>query len=156
MLTSAITGHPQLGRRAEVPSPPIRHRYLAYPRQRFQRPARLRRSTPLHDRKVRRGDPAPEVTHVLQPSRPATLQDPRLAHTKAHMGRRGDSRFRPGVSGRAGYALSFSELVPSGERWWLEGKMACVPALFCCCRLIDCMAVVVVYRGIDCVYVRRL
>jgi hypothetical protein len=97
MLTSLLAGHSQLGRRAEVASPPIRHGYFAYPRQRFQGLAGFRRPSSLHHRKVRRGDATPQVAHVLQPSRSAALQELRRAYAEAHVGRRGDGWFRTGV-----------------------------------------------------------
>lgn len=96
-LTIATTGHPQLGRRAEVPSLAIRHRYFAYPRQRFQRSSRFRRTASFHDREVWRRVATSQVAYVLQPSGSASLQDQRSAHAEAHMGCRGDCRLRTGV-----------------------------------------------------------
>jgi hypothetical protein len=97
MLTRIFTGYSQLGRRTKVASASIRHRYLAYPRQRFQGLARFRRSSSLHHRKVRRGVTAAKVAHMLQPSRPTALQELRRTHAEAHVGCRRDGRFRPGV-----------------------------------------------------------
>lgn len=96
-LTCVLVGHSQLGRRAEVASSPVRHWYLAYSCQRFQGLARFRRPSSLHHREVRRGDTAPQVTHVFQPPRFASLQDVRRAYAEAHVGRRGDGWFRTGV-----------------------------------------------------------
>jgi hypothetical protein len=103
MLIIATTGHPQLGRRAEIPPLAIRHRYLAYPRQRFQGSPRFRRTPSLHDREVRRRVATPQVAYVLQPSGSAALQDQRSAHTEAHVGCRGDGRLRTGVRGIQNY-----------------------------------------------------
>lgn len=97
MLIRNPTGHSQLGRRTKVTSPPIRHWYLAYSRQRFQGLARFRRPPSLHHRKVRRGVTAAQVAHVLQPSRPTAVQELRRAHAEAHVGCRGDGWFRTGV-----------------------------------------------------------
>jgi hypothetical protein len=52
---------------------------------------------------------------VLQPSRLAALQDPRLAYAEAHVGCRGDGRFRPGVK-HSETMLGLSELAPSAEK----------------------------------------
>lgn len=98
-LIIATTGHSQLGRRAEVSPLAVRHWYFTYPRQRFQRSPRFRRTPSLHDREVRRRGATPQVAYVLQPSGSASLQVPRPTHTETHVGCRGDGRLRTGVEG---------------------------------------------------------
>lgn len=50
------TVYPQLGRRAEIPPPPVRNRHLPHPRQRLQGPPGQRRAAEIHCREVGRAD----------------------------------------------------------------------------------------------------
>lgn len=89
--------HPELGRRAEVPSAAVRHGHFAYPRQRLQGSPGLGRPAPLHDREVGRGGAAAQVAHVLQPPGPAAVQDVRGADAEVDLGGGGDGGFRTGI-----------------------------------------------------------
>jgi hypothetical protein len=137
LLTILTTGHPQLGRRAEIPPLAIRHRYFAYPRQRFQGSPRFRWTPSLHDREVRRGVATPQVAYVLQPPGFASLQDQRSAHPEAHMGCRGDRWFRTGVEreGFQNYRERGSKRKKAGRHWYFFAKPASLVACTYVCGI---------------------
>jgi hypothetical protein len=92
-----FTVHSRLGRRTEIPPPTIRNRHLAYPSQRLQRSSRIRRSSPLHDREVRRREPVAQVAHLLQQVGLTAIQVLRRSAAETHVGGRGDGWIWPGV-----------------------------------------------------------
>ena len=65
--------YPQLGRRTKVTTPAIRDRHISYTRQWLQGLARLRRTSTLHNREVRRRNPVAKITYLLQQAGSAAL-----------------------------------------------------------------------------------
>ena len=122
-LESVISVRDTLILCSSVSTAAIYDRYIAYPRQRLQRLARLGRTASFHDRKGRRGYPAAKESYVFQPyrcvlclsspsdgllthrlARPAAVQVLRGARAKADDRRRRDPWFRPGIDGLSGHA----------------------------------------------------
>lgn len=58
--------HPELGRRAEVSSASIRHRYIAYTRQRFQGSSGQRRSEEIYNRKGWRNYTVAQIAYLVR------------------------------------------------------------------------------------------